>query len=255
MPNITQLIALKEKYGAKNNINTRQLKTLNENFSASAYQIKNSFASAGLDSGILSFFENQESADIILLFIDITSFSTKCKNYTNNQLSIYLDNYYDLVIPLIYANGGEIEKIMGDGIIAIFGQPFLGDNETRLFERADTCAKDIIIKTKGTDKEVKIALHNGSVMYYKNKTIKYPEYTVIGKPLTELYRLESVANNNAISFYYLNKYDNQIFSKDGAYCLSTRSPISCKYFTKSGLVSVSLPGVDSPYIKHLSCTS
>jgi hypothetical protein len=136
----------------------------------------------------------------------------------------------------------------------IFGQPFLTDNKDSLFKKADKCAKDIIMLLRETDKEVKVALHDGYVMYYKNKTLNYVEYTVIGKPITELYRLESVALNNSISYYCVSSYDDKDFSKQGAYCITNHSPTKCGYFDKSKDISVSLQGVDWSFIKHLTCT-
>jgi len=254
MPTIPQIIALKEKYGSKNSITQRQLLLLNESTKLSAGQIKNSFSHQGLDDRILLFFENQTSADLVLIFIDITGFSTKCRNLTNSQLASYLDNYYDVVIPVIYAHGGEVEKIMGDGIIAIFGQPFLTNAKDELFAKADKCAKDLIMLLRGTDKEVKVALHDGSIMYYKNKTLNYAEYTVIGKPLTELYRLESVALNNSISYYHISGYDYKEYCKSSAFCITNHIPAKCGSFTKTENIAVTLQGVDWSFIKHLTCT-
>nr|WP_255366954.1 adenylate/guanylate cyclase domain-containing protein [Mucilaginibacter sp. OK268] len=204
---------------------------------------------------MVNYFENQQSARLVMLFIDITGFSTKCKEFTNSELAKYLNAYYDLIIPAIYALGGEIEKIMGDGIIAIFGEPFLQDNIDTLFEKADQCAKNVVMLTKGTNKQVKVAIHEGNIMYYKNKSINYPEYTIIGRPLTELYRLESVAKDKSISFYRVSQYDNKSYTQSNAYCLSGYSRTQCEYFTKSGDIEVSLPGVDWHYIKHLTCTT
>ncbi len=150
---------------------------------------------------------------------------------------------------------GEIEKIIGDGIIAVFGQPFLEESEIGLLNRADSCAKEIVIISKSTYQEVKIALHEGEIMYYKNSSLNIPEYTVIGRPITELFRLESVALNNSISFYSEGKYDLQKFSMSGAYCKNDQDGITCKYFNKSLNKSVTLEGVDYKYIKHLICTT
>ncbi|XHR97418.1 adenylate/guanylate cyclase domain-containing protein [Mucilaginibacter sp. UC70_90] len=255
MPDISQIIALKEKYGSKNQVNPLQLRVLLEGATRSFSEIKNSFANRGLDNRILQYLENQTSTELIFLFIDITGFSKKCKDLTNSQLASYLDNYYDKVIPMIYAHGGEIEKIMGDGIIAIFGEPFLNDTKETLFKKADDCAKDIILLLKYTDKEVKIALHDGTIMYYKNKAVNHAEYTVIGKPLTELYRLESVALNNSISYYHVSSYDNKVYSQSGSYCFSPKGPkIRCGSFSKSAIQPVTLQGVDWSFVKHLTCT-
>jgi hypothetical protein len=255
MPNIQQLIALRDKYKVENNISTKQLTVLNETFNLSAEQIKNSFSYNGIDNRMLSFFEDQKSAEVVMLFIDISNFSNICKSFPNSTLATYLDQYYDKVIPLIYRHGGEVEKIIGDGIIAIFGQPFLDLNHNGLLEKADLCAKDIIIDLEKGYQEVKIAYHEGTIMYYKNKTLNYPEYTMIGKPLTELFRLESVAKNNSITFFDSCTFDTKPYSSSKPYCRSTNSPVKCKYFTKSISEPVSLQGVDHKNIKHLTCKS
>lgn len=255
MPNIQQLIAFREKYDSKNNITTKQLNLLNENFKFSVGQIRNSFSYNRTDDKILQFFEDQKSATVVMLFVDITNFSNICKSFSNSLLASYLDHYYDAVIPIIYRHGGEVEKIIGDGIIAVFGQPFLDIGHDGLLEKADLCAKDIIIDLEKSHREVKIAYHEGTIMYYKNKTLNYPEYTMIGKPLTELFRLESVAKNNSITFYDTCKYDSKPYSNSQPYCRSTKSPIECKYFTKSLTEPVTLQGVDNKNIKHLTCKS
>ena len=52
-----------------------------------------------------------------MLFIDISNFSTKTINYTPRQISKVLDEYYEQVMPAIYTYNGEVEKVMGDGIV------------------------------------------------------------------------------------------------------------------------------------------
>ena len=181
MPNLLQIQGLRSKYASQSPITKNEVRLLSESYNRSLYEIKASFNTHSTNSNLIPYFEEQQSANIVMLFIDISDFSEKCKSFTNSQLSTFLDNYYDVVIPRVYAQGGEIEKIIGDGIICIFGEPFLKDSKTLLFQKADQAAKDIIMDLKGTNKEVKIALHDGSIMYYKNKTLNYPEYTMIGK--------------------------------------------------------------------------
>lgn len=253
MPNLQQLIALREKYSTKSNVSLRQIKLLNERFNLSTNDIKNAFVREGVSDSIIEYFEAQKSTDVVLLFIDITGFSNICSYFSNSLLASYLDQYYATIIPIIYHHGGEIEKIIGDGIICVFGEPFLTSSKFDLLSKAEKCAKDILIVSKGSHREVKIAYHDGEIMYYKNKSLNYPEYTIIGKPLTELFRLESVAKNNSLSFYSVSPYDSMLTSQSGAYCLDFSSKIECKYFTKSNNETVSLQGVRLTQIRHLTC--
>lgn len=156
----------------------------------------------------------QVNTDVIMLFIDMCSFSTRFGSLSNSQLSVLLDQYYAKVIPVIYKYGGEIDKIIGDGIICLFGQPFLNLSGNSLFSRAEDCAKELISITKGTNFKSKIALHDGTVMYYRNKQVQYPEYTIIGKPITELHRLESISEDEKINFYNSTSYYNYTNNKN-----------------------------------------
>ncbi len=256
MPNLKQIESLRNRYNihrvSDSKVDLRQIRALNENFNRPTAQIKSFFNIQGIDNHIIQFLEEQKNANVILLFIDITDFSNKCQSLTNNQLSLFLDDYYDKVIPIIYKYGGEIEKIIGDGIICLFGEPFLTATKDELFKKADQCSKDIIVKLKETEKEVKIALNDGSIMYYKNKSNDYTEYTIIGKPMTELFRLESVSENNTINFFHISDYDKKEFSNDGIYRIGNTSQHSV--WKKSGLISVSLKGVSWSYIKRFECT-
>lgn len=252
MPNLLQIQGLRSKYKSQSPISKSEVKLLSESYNRSLYEIKASFQSHSLSTNLVTYFEEQRSANIVMLFIDITNFSEKCKSLTNSQLSIFLDKYYDTVIPRIYGQGGEIEKIIGDGIICIFGEPFLKDSKSDLFKKADQASKDIIMDLKSTDKEVKIAIHDGSIMYYKNKTLNYPEYTMIGKPLTELFRLESVSNNNSINFSSISSYDAMEISKEGVYKMTGNNTHS--YWKKSDRIAVALKGVDWSGMKYFECT-
>jgi hypothetical protein len=256
MPNLAQIESLRSKYNIttlnESKVNLRAIKTLNVNFDKSSYELKALFTSSGINDNIIQYLENQSSASIVLLYIDITDFSQKCTSLTNLELSKYLDDYYDIAIPIIYRHGGEIEKIIGDGIVCLFGEPFLTLPKDKLFEQADKCAKDIIIKLMKTIFEVKIALHDGRIMYYKNKSKDYTEYTMIGKPLTELFRLESISENNGINYYHICDYDRFEFSKEGVYKVSDSNQHS--YWNKSGLIDIDLKGVSWHYIKNLICT-
>lgn len=61
----------------------------------------------------------------MLLFIDIANFSKYTLGKSNQFISDFLNDYYEEVIPIIYKYNGEIEKLMGDGIICVLQSLFL----------------------------------------------------------------------------------------------------------------------------------
>lgn len=214
MPNLKQLLELHDTYGAANNkLNAKKLASLNESFNWSNFD-------GGTGNALRDYFELNPKEKVVLLFIDITDFSKKIFNLSNDRVKNILDEYYDHVMPIIYKHGGEIEKTIGDAIICVFGKPFLDGTLLQIMNAAELCSKEIIESLKGGICESKIAIHYGEIMYYKcSATIDYEEFTMIGNALTELHRLESVSENNSINFYegglyneYLNKNHSQLGS-------------------------------------------
>jgi len=221
MPNFNLIHDLKRRYYETTQIDDEIIDFINK--SETEESLKKAFQSevlqrfsqqlilenfvVGNRPNLIQYFECGIEEEVTLLYLDITSFSTKINGWTNNQIDQYLDNYYSQIIPIIYSNGGEIEKVMGDGIICLFGKPFLNLQHPDYILKAEKSAKEAIETFHGTDKEVKVAIHNGTVRYYKVSSEQYSEYTMIGQTLTDLYRLESVAENNAINFFSGSQYD------------------------------------------------
>lgn len=200
MANIRMIQRLNEAYGKESPIRRMDLGTrqINESFGTA---LKRQFSNLGKDNPYTRHFEQRQPADLAFLFIDICGFSTRFGHLNGHGIAKVLDNYYNIVIPIIYRHGGEIDKIIGDGIICVFGPPFLDGGSYHSIQQADRCAKEIISKTNNTIYYSKVAMHYGTIVYYNNVSIHYEEYTVVGKPVTELFRLEGISWDKRINYY------------------------------------------------------
>lgn len=176
-------------------------KVVNESFDPNKIEKAFQDQIVGLGPNYARYFHYGLDVEAALLFVDICSFSTRYSALTSDEISEFFDEYYDTVIPIIYEYGGEIDKIMGDGIIAIFAPPFSEKEFLNLVSDANLCATRIIEETKGSKFSSKVAIHSGTIKYYQNKSGHYAEYTMIGKPLTELFRLESVSEDEKVNFF------------------------------------------------------
>jgi len=257
MPNLQQLFSLKEKYGtlssseniAKDFIERSRIKskTIQKSFSFNERNLLESFDVANGRPDLLKYFESSPKEEVVLLFIDITGFSKIIKDKTSLYLRSYLNDYYSKLIPIIYQYDGQIEKIMGDGIICVFGNPFIKQKPISwIVGYAENCAKDAIKLFKDSDKAVKVALHIGDITYYKIPSDYYEEFTMIGSPLTELYRLESVSFGDSINFYKGSKYDS-LNPRDAGNIFSDINKEEVRIYGED----ISLPGVDYKRLRYL----
>ena len=64
-----------------------------------------------------------ETRVVAILFSDIRSFTTISENTQAQELVNFLNNYFSLMGNQIIAEGGNIDKFIGDAIMAIFGAP------------------------------------------------------------------------------------------------------------------------------------
>lgn len=227
MANLDFIKRLNEQYGKQSPVRTEIRKfSINEAIDPNRLEkaITNSLASMG--PSYAGYFDMGLPADVALLFIDVCSFSTRFGHLDGEDIATYFDKYYDVVIPIIYEHGGEIDKIIGDGIICIFGPPFLSNDIKQNIKKANDCAKAIIKATEGKDYSSKVAFHCGTINYFKNKTGLYKEFTMIGKPLTEIFRLESVSLDERVNYYGstpIRSFYEDIFNKPSLASISTQT--------------------------------
>ena len=248
MPNLDLARGLRAKYGLDAANNTF-LKPVQDSFQLSK---SFDFRSLSVSPKVLSAFEDRKECYTVAIYVDITKFSQTTKSLSNKKIIELLEQYYAVAIPIIYKNGGEIQNIIGDGIIAVFGEPFITCDRTGFLRHAEKACMAIIKHFKDTIIEVKCALHSGTVFYLTSGCEPYyNDNTMIGKMVTELFRLESESKNNAITFYTdtdyesLNEFD--ILERE---LQQTSRPAS---WDLGAPVEVSLRGVEYKNVRSLVC--
>lgn len=135
-----------------------------------------------------------------VIYVDIFDFSKKITGFTTLSVRNYLNEYYSTVMPTINRYGGQIDKIMGDGIIVVFSKIFPEINsDTDATIKSFICCKKIIEDLYITNFEAKTAIGMGNLFFCKTGVEQiYEEYTALGHPMTIAYRLDSIADKNQI---------------------------------------------------------
>ncbi|MCL2229596.1 MAG: response regulator [Treponema sp.] len=140
-----------------------------------------------------------ENRVVSILFSDIRSFTKISENTQARELVNFLNEYFSMMGNEIIAEGGNIDKFIGDAIMAIFGAPRTLENSSasavraairmvRALEKVDTSEITLPDTGFGTG----IGVNSGECVVgnigFQNKL----DYTVIGDTVNLASRLEGV---------------------------------------------------------------
>ncbi len=64
-----------------------------------------------------------EKKTISVMFVDVRSFTTLCENLSPNEITTFMNNYFNLATDVIIDNRGLLDKYIGDAILGLFGAP------------------------------------------------------------------------------------------------------------------------------------
>lgn len=110
----------------------------------------------------------------VICYFDLTGFTSLTEETPGDALITMLNDYFGTVVPLIEANGGNVLKFMGDGLLAIFGQDDL-QQATRSALNSATEIRTQMRKTNVARKSqglpftnFTLALHLGEVWCQRN---------------------------------------------------------------------------------------
>ena len=71
-----------------------------------------------------------------VLFADIRSFTTMAENQDPEETIDLLNEYFSLMFDAITDNGGTVNQMVGDGLLAMFGAPIFFENHREMSVRA-----------------------------------------------------------------------------------------------------------------------
>jgi adenylate cyclase len=138
--------------------------------------------------------------ELTILFSDISGFTRWSADKEPNKVHALLSAYLESMSHLLFAHGGTIDKFMGDGILAFFGDPIdQSDHAERAVKAAIAMQKRIAELSEFWFSEadihlrVRIGINSGRVIVGNLGTKTRVEYTVIGSAVNLAQRMESSA--------------------------------------------------------------
>src|SRR3569623_1847859 len=132
--------------------------------------------------------------ELSVMFIDIAGF-TGLSERMGDRVVPLLSRYLDVTSEIIVANGGTIDKFIGDAVMAFWGAPQLqGDHAARCCRAALGCREAIeqsgLADDLGQPLQIRIGINSGRMLVGNIGSELRLNYTVIGDAVNVASRLE-----------------------------------------------------------------
>lgn len=122
-----------------------------------------------------------------ILFADMRDYTRISSDLSPEAAVELLNAYFDCLVPPIEAQGGEVLKYLGDGLLAIFRDD--GDDTGRAAQSALRAAREGLTRVEAANREGRfpdpieagIALHHGEAAYGNVGSGARLDFTVIGR--------------------------------------------------------------------------
>lgn len=146
-----------------------------------------------------------ENRDIAVLFVDIRGFTPMSESLEPEQVVDILNSYLNLTTNSIFANGGTLDKFIGDATMAVFNAPFdLDDYVYRAVKTAwDIVSGGNAIESKFMERYGKsvsfgVGVNCGPAVVGNIGCDFRMDYTAIGDTVNTAARLESNAKRGQV---------------------------------------------------------
>jgi len=141
-----------------------------------------------------------QSARVTVLFADVVGFTPLAENLPPEEIAEVLEGFFTHSVESIFANGGTLDKFIGDCVMAFFGAPMAQpDHAARAVRTAIEIQR--AIKRWNDDRAPRgaapllsrIALNSGPVVVGDVGSNRRVDYTVLGNTVNVAARLEQAA--------------------------------------------------------------
>ena len=143
-----------------------------------------------------------ETVEATVVFIDICSFTAISENESPDTVVKLLNKYFDVMVKEIIAQGGHVDKFIGDAIMAVFRGNYNLDRAIDAslavrteIEKLPASSENVSFKPK-----VSIGINCGEMISGNigSANLRRLDYTVIGDVVNIAQRLQTVAKEGQI---------------------------------------------------------
>ena len=142
---------------------------------------------------------------VAIVFTDLRGFTSKSESADPEALVRELNEYFEHMVQVIRAEGGVVDKYIGDSIMAVFGAPTARDDDAARAIRAAAGLQAALVALNGERGRRGlqplahgVGVHVGDVIAGNIGTAERAQYTVIGDAVNVAARLESATKDHQL---------------------------------------------------------
>ena len=165
-----------------------------------------------VDSNVLNFMTNKEFEssllknellDATVMFIDVCGFTAITEQIPANEVVALLNGIFDKIVKEIIAQGGHVDKFMGDAVMAVFRGEYHLDRaiDVALAVKEQISSLEVALDGDKTYKpQISIGINSGEMVSGNigSASLRRLDYTVIGDAVNVAQRLQTIAKAGQI---------------------------------------------------------
>jgi class 3 adenylate cyclase len=156
-----------------------------------------------------------EAAEVTVMFIDIVGYTSMAEDAKPEEVVAELNDFFEIVIPVVVERGGHANKLLGDGLMAVFGVPTsLADHADRALGAAREI-QDRLNARYGGSLKAGIGLNSGTVVVGSMGGGTKLDYTIIGDVVNVAARVEAFTRQTGDGILLTDATKDQLTSQDG----------------------------------------
>jgi len=143
-------------------------------------------------------------AELTIMFSDIVGFTTLSESLSAQETAKLLNHHFEILVACVEAEGGTVDKFLGDGMLAFWGAPERYDKHADAAVRAAVAISRAIAADNAKADErgwpqirLRIGIHTGPVIVGNIGTHDRVNYTIVGDNVNVCQRIEATGKEVA----------------------------------------------------------
>jgi class 3 adenylate cyclase len=146
-----------------------------------------------------------ERKQVTILFADLQGFTSISEEIDHVEVVNMLNAYFSLMTPIIFQHNGTLDKLMGDGMLALFGAPLSHGDEAYQAVQTAIDMHQALEKFNRDNQprgwpelHLTVGINAGEVVAGYIGSEEHMNYTVIGDAVNVAQRIQSIAGSDQI---------------------------------------------------------